>query len=585
MKNIFVTLAFAVLLVLIGCAPKEQATTESSDKAFTTFEDNFLDAYWKQHPTGSIYAGYGKYYDLMITPDSAAFASNVAFSKQWLDSLMSFDLTTLSDNNKISLNIIKNQLESDIWYITVFKQQEWDASIYNIAGECDYIINQPYAPLDERLLTLSRHIQASDAYYKAALAMLNKPSKEHVELAILQNQGGASVFGPALMDSIKASHLSDADKATLEQNISKTTAAINGYVDGLKTILTDKNYTFRDFRIGKELFTDKFKYDLATDFTPEQVYEKAKADKQFFHAKMVGIARTLWPKYYGNQIKPQDSLRLVQMVLDKIQLQHASPANFFDSLTHQVYQLKKFIIEKDLFDFDTASPPIKVRIMPAYARGFSVASAEFTPPYQKSGTTYYNIDDLTLYPPDKAESVLKEYNNYASQLLSIHEAVPGHCVQGIYNNKKSPDVVRSVFQNGAMIEGWAVYAEAMMLENGWGGNSPEMELVHDKLKLRELANVIIDYDLQVLNRPKEDLIHLMVDECFQTNAQAEEKYHRATVSQVQLCSYFAGSTAIHALREDYKVKMGEKYNLKEFHEAFLSYGSSPVKYIRERMLN
>ncbi|MBK9104401.1 MAG: DUF885 domain-containing protein [Saprospiraceae bacterium] len=586
MKHLSFLLPILLLVLVIGCGPKSTTTTtESSDNTFASFEDRFLDAYWKQHPTGSIFAGYGKYYDLLITPDSTAFASNVAFSRQWLDSLNTFDLNTLNDNNKISLNIIKNQLESDIWYISVFKQQEWDASVYNIAGECDYIINQPYAPLDERLLTLSKHLQTTDAYYKAALAMLKKPSKEHVELAILQNQGGASVFGPALMDSIKASHLSDADKAALQENITKATIAINGYVDGLKAILADKNYTFRDFRIGKELFTEKFKYDLATDFTPEQVYEKANADKQLYHTKMAGIARSLWSKYYDNQIKPADSLKLIQMVLDKIQLQHSSPEHFFDSLTRQVYQLKKFIVEKDLFDFDTASPPIKVRIMPAYARGFSVASAEFTPPYQKSGTTYYNIDDLTLYTPEKAESVLKEYNNYASQLLSIHEAVPGHCVQGIYNNKKSPDVVRAVFQNGAMIEGWAVYAEAMMLENGWGGNSPEMELVHDKLKLRELANVIIDYELQVQNKSKEELIRLMVVECFQTNAQAEEKYHRATVSQVQLCSYYAGSTAIQALREDYKNKMGDKYNLKEFHEAFLSYGSSPVKYIRERMLN
>jgi len=111
--------------------------------------------------------------------------------------------------------------------------------------------------------------------------------------------------------------------------------------------------------------------------------------------------------------------------------------------------------------------PIIVRIMPAYERGFSIASAEFAPPYQKKGPTYYNIDDLTLYAPERAESALREYNNYASQLLSIHEAVPGHCVQGIYNNKKSPDIVRSIFGNGAMVEGWAVYTEGMMLENGW----------------------------------------------------------------------------------------------------------------------
>ena len=581
----FTLFAFILFLITTGCAPKEQAAVESSDTAFATFEDNFLDAYWKQHPSGAIFAGYGKYYDMLIVPDSAAFATSVAFATSWIDSLNTFDIATLSDNNKISLNIIKNQLESDIWYITVFKQQEWDASIYNIAGECDYILNQPYAPLDERLLTLSKHLKSSDAYYKAAFGQLHQPTKEHVELAILQNQGGISVFGTALTDSIKASHLSDADKATLQGNIAKTITAINGYVDALKAIDADKNYTFRNFRIGKDRFTEKFKYDLATDFTPEQVYEKATADKDVYHAKMTAVADTLWTKYYPSQPKPKDNMQMIQMVLDKIQLQHSKPENFFDSLTNQVYRLKKFIIAKDLFDFDTASPPIKVRIMPPYARGFSVASAEFTPPYQKSGTTYYNIDDLTLYTPEKAESVLKEYNNYASQCLSIHEAVPGHCVQGIYNNKKSPDVVRSVFQNGAMIEGWAVYAEAMMLENGWAGPSPEIELVHYKLKLRELANVIIDYDLQVLNKPKEDLINLMVKECFQTSAQAEEKYHRATVSQVQLCSYYAGSTSIMALREDYKTKMGDKYSLKAFHEAFLSYGSSPVKYIRERMLN
>jgi len=403
-------------------------------------------------------------------------------------------------------------------------------------------------------------------------------------MAMLQNEGGLSVFGASLTDSINASHLSETAKSALQQNIIKTVAAIHSYVDALKKVADDKNYTFRDFRIGKELFTEKFKYDLATDFTPEQIYEKASADKKFYHSKMTGIAHSLWTKYYPNQAKPKDSLQLIQLVLDKIQLQHATPAAFFDSLTSQVYRLKKFVIAKDLFDFDTSSPPIKVRIMPPYARGFAVASAEFTPPYQKSGTTYYNIDDLTLYSPERAEGVLKEYNNYSSQLLSIHEAVPGHCVQGIYNNKKSPDVVRAVFQNGAMIEGWAVYTEGMMLENGWGNNSPEMELVHDKLKLRELANVMIDYELQVLNKSKEDLVNLMVKECFQTTAQAEEKYHRATVSQVQLCSYYAGSTAIQSLRDEYKNKMGDSFSLKDFHEAFLSYGSSPVKYIRERML-
>ncbi len=587
MKNLLSTLVSVALLTIISCNSPKQSTPEKADsgnQAFATFEDNFLDAYWKQYPSAGIFVGYGKYYENLVIPDSASFASNVEFSKLWLDSLNKIDLKGLSNNNQISLKIIRNQLESDVWYTTVFKSQEWNASGYNLAGECDYIINQPYAPLDERLKTLSKHLKRSDEYYAAAFKTLKNPTKEHLEMAIQQNLGGISVFETSLTDSIKASGLTEVEKNELQQNVAKTTKAINSYADALKTMLADKKQEYRNFRIGKELFTQKFLYDLTTDLTPEQVYEKATADKQIFHSKMATIANSLWEKYYGKQNKPKDSLQMVQMVLDKVQLQHAAPSHFFDSLTAQVYQLKKFILKKDLFDFDTASPPIVVRYMPAYARGFSAASAEFTPPYQKSGTTYYNIDDFTLYKPEKAESVLKEYNNYSSQLLSIHEAVPGHCVQGIYNNKKSPDIVRAVFQNGAMIEGWAVYAESMMLEEGWGNNSPELMLVHDKLKLRELANVIIDYDLQCLNKSKEDLVNLMVKECFQTPAQAEEKYHRATVSQVQLCSYYTGSTAIQALREEYKTKMGDKYSLKNFHETFLSFGSSPVKYIREAML-
>jgi uncharacterized protein (DUF885 family) len=574
---------FALVCALSACnqSPKSSGNT---DKTFSTFEDTFLDAYFKQYPAYSIFSGYGKYYDSLDIPSVEMVANDVAFSKKWLSDLDKLDINQLSDNNKISLKIIKNQLESDVWYRTVFKSQEWDASAYNLSGECDYIINQPYAPLDERLKLLSKHLQNADKYYENAFKMLNKPTKEHVELSIMQNQGGVGVFGNTLSDSIKASHLSDADKGVLQQNIAKTTKAMTNYVAALKGIVADKNYIFRDFRIGKDLFKEKFKYDLATDLTPEQVYEKAMLDKKILHRKMFDLANGVWIKYYKTQTKPTDSLQLIQLILDKIDLQHAQPKDFFDSLTNQVHQLKKFIIEKDLFDFDTTNPPIKVRLMPEYARGFSSANAEFIPPYQKQGTTYYNIDDLTEYPPAKAELALRSDNNYASSILSIHEAVPGHCMQGVYNNKKSPDVLRSVFQNGAMIEGWAVYTEGMMIENGWGNHAPEMALSLYKWNLRELANVLLDYDIQCLNASKADVARLLVKDCFQNASQVDEKYHRATVSQVQLCSYYTGATAIQSLREDYKKKMGDKYKLKDFHETFLSFGSSPVKYIRERML-
>jgi len=570
-------------LCLLSCHTAVEKTGSSADADFTSFESRFLDQYWKQYPSNAIEVGYGKYYENLVIPDSAAFTADLAFSENWLDSLSTLDSTRLSDNNKISYQIIKNQLESDRWYTAVLKPQQWDAATYNLSGDCYYIIHQPYAGLEERLRTLSRRLAHADLYYQAGWQTLTRPTRESIDLSILQNNGGLSIFGKDLSDSIQSSRLSSAEADTLKQRAAKTTVAMKSFVDSLKSRLADKNYVFRKFSIGPELYREKFKYDLVTNFTPEELYARAIEEKNTVSRRMAETADGLWKKYFPNKPKPASQTELIQSVVDAISLQHAKPEAFYSTLKNQVYALKKFIVEKDLFAFDTTYP-IVVRLMPEYERGFAIASAEFTPPYQKKGDTYYNIDDITRYPKAKQESTLREMNQYMSQLISIHEAVPGHCLQGIYNNLKSPDVLRSVFTNGAMVEGWAVYTETMMLEAGWDNHSPEMQLTRDKLGLRELGNVIIDYRMQCLDSPKDAMIQFMVKELFQTPSQAEEKYHRATVSQVQLCSYYAGYSAIMALRSAYQVKKGNQYSLKDFHENFLKYGSSPVKFIRERML-
>jgi uncharacterized protein (DUF885 family) len=386
-----------------------------------------------------------------------------------------------------------------------------------------------------------------------------------------------------LTDSIGLSSLNPSEKDSLQRRISATTTAIRGYIEALKNMLADKNSEFRDFRIGKELFRTKFRYDLVTDFTPEEMFAKADSARNYYHRAMFRIADSLWSKYCGNIPKPTDSLALIKTVMDSISLQHASPDMVVKQATGLVHQLERFIIEKNLFDYDTTYP-LTVRIMPAFMAGVALANAEFTPPYLQSGITYYNVSDLSKMPAAAAESELKEYNNYSLQLLSIHEAMPGHCLQGVYNHKNSNGIVKSVFQNGAMTEGWAVYCEQMMLENGWGGGSPELWLLLYKWRLRELGNVLVDYGLQCLNWSKEDIQKLLVNETFQEEAQVAEKYHRATISQVQLCSYYTGLTEILSLREAYRNKLGPNYRLKDFHEKFLSYGSAPVRYIREMLL-
>ncbi len=248
-----------IFLVNFSCHTTDKQTNNTNaNTSFDNFQPRFLDAYWKANPSAAIYAGYGKYYDSLVIPDSAAFTKSISFSKQWLDSLQTFNYDNLNDNNKINYNIIQNQLQSAIWYIDTFKSQQRDPSAYNLGGECYYLLTQNYAPLNKRLQTLSSHIQHATDFYSAAEKIINHPAKEYTQLAISQNNGSLDVFGSALSDSINHSTLNQAEKDTLQQRISATASAIKNYVAFLQKIIDDKNYAFSDFRIGKTLFAQKF---------------------------------------------------------------------------------------------------------------------------------------------------------------------------------------------------------------------------------------------------------------------------------------------------------------------------------------
>ncbi len=262
---------------------------------------------------------------------------------------------------------------------------------------------------------------------------------------------------------------------------------------------------------------------------------------------------------------------------------HVKPAEFQSSIEQQIPELTRFVNDKKLLYLDP-SKPLVVRKEPEYMAGVAGASISAPGPYDKNGNTYYNVGSMGGWSEEQSESYLREYNQYILQILNIHEAIPGHYAQLVYSNQ-SPSIIKSLLGNGAMIEGWAVYTERMMLENGYGNFAPEMWLMYYKWNLRTTCNTILDYSVHNLNLSKEKAIALLTNEAFQQKAEAEGKWKRATLSQVQLCSYFTGYTEIMNLRSELQKRDGKKFNLKQFHEQFLSYGSAPVKNIRSMMVN
>lgn len=581
-----------LMIVLFAACGETKPTETKTDQnaAFDAYKERFVLNLWALYPGWASGQGFHKYDSILVVPDEIQRNKELAFCKANLDSLKNFELNNLSDNNKTDYQMIESQLHATEWYTNHYKSYEWNPSDYNVCGGFAELLANNYDSLDTRLQLFYLRMRNIPAYYEAAKKQLKNPTLEHTQLAIDQNLGGASTFETDLKEALAQSHLSTPEKEKIMTRAKQATEAINGYVTFLKTL---KNTTPRSFRLGKELYAKKFEHDIQSGYTAEQIYQKALDHKKELHAQMFKLADKLFAKYItepekltvgikGFTPKPKDSLALIKMVIDKISLKHVAADSFQTEIEHQIPKLVNFIKEKNLIYIDP-SKPLVVRKEPAYMAGVAGASISSPGPYEKNGNTYYNVGSFAGWDKARIESYLREYNYYILQILNIHEAIPGHYTQLVYSNQ-SPSIIKSVFGNGAMVEGWAVYTERMMLENGYGDNADEMWLMYYKWNLRSTCNTILDYGVHVNDLSKEDAIHLLVNEAFQQQAEAEGKWKRVSVTQVQLCSYFTGYTEIYDFREELKKKEGEKFNLKQFHEKFLSYGSAPVKYIKELML-
>ncbi len=554
----------------------------SLDRRFNTVSMQFLVAQWRIDPEGAIAAGkYDGAANLTI-PSAATRAQKLAFADEWLQKLARIDVRQLSPKQRTDHALLTNKLNKDRFDLTQLREWEWNPSLYNIAEPIDLVLGSEYAAKPQRLRTLLKRLANVPAYYQAAQASIVKPTHEHTQLALQQASGTITVLadlGKAAQDSI----LTQAEKNQFAQRIAVAGNAVLGWYDFLteldKTQQADNSA--RSFRLGKELYEPKFAHNIQAGVSAEQMYQKALAAREQLLVRMDALSDELWTKTMGTAAKPADRTEKIGMVIDRLSERHVTREEFLPEIKRQIPVLQDWVVKNNLLGLD-ANRPLVVRETPLYQRGVAGASINSPGPYRPQDRTYYNVTPLDGLSAEQAESTLREYNHWMLQILNIHEAIPGHYAQLVYANK-SPSLIKSLFGNGAMVEGWAVYGERMMLESGYGDNTPEMWLIYSKWNLRVVTNTILDYSVHVLGMTEEQAMDLLVRQSFQNRSEAAEKWHRVKVSSVQLTSYFSGYSEIMDLRERRKLALGSRFVLRDFHDQFLSYGSAPVKMIGELM--
>jgi len=590
----------AVVTVLLACSEatpptplseqgqdeKSLAVQASDDQAvpFGQFTDQLIERMLAFNPEWAVYQGRYEWADQVTIPDSAQRASALAMIDQALTELQRYQDVDLSPAERADYALLENRLQAQRWYQEDLKTWQWNPANYNVAGIINLILNTDFAPLDERIELVRSRLLQVPAYYRAAKSNIERPTLEHVELALVRNRGALSSLGKPLEARIADAGLSESESGQFMSVLTPAREAIEGWIEFLESVQQELSNTdsARSFRLGDDLYEQKFSYDIQAGFSARELYERALEEKARLLTDMDDITVVLWPEYFPDQMLPEESLVRISVLIDHLSDRHSSLEEFIPEIRRQIPDLAAFVRENQLLEQDP-DKPLVVREMPEYMRGGgAIASVSAPGPFNPDADTFYNVTPLETYGEAQAASYLREYNHWILQILNIHEAIPGHYTQLLHANR-SPSLVKSLFGNGAMIEGWAVYAERMMLEAGWADDEPEMWLMYGKWALRVVHNAILDYAVHVEGMERDEAIRLLREEAFQEASEATQKWRRLTLSQVQLTSYFSGYAEIYDFRERQKDELGDDFDLQAFHNQFLSYGSAPVSVIVELM--
>lgn len=562
--------------------------TSAADQQFTELSAQWLDGAMRLSPVGATQAGDHRFDGELDDLSAKGRASGLKFSHDVLARLDKIDVGKLSRANQVDAGILRNQLKYDIWTTETLQSWAWDPQVYSqIAGAALYtLMARDYAPIADRLRAASARMLALPQLFVQMRANLDpaRVPKIHAETVAKQNNGVLSIIDGMILPQAKA--LPDADRKQLEAAAASLRKAVDENQVWLdKTLVPNAK---GDFRIGKKLYDQKLAFALNSPLSRADIKGRAEAELIRVRAEMYDISRNAVAGKTDAPALPEKPTAAQQQAAIVAALALASvdrPArdDVVATAKHELALATEFVRKKALITLPDS--PVEVILMPEFARGVSIAYCDSPGPLDKGQKTFFAVspipDDWT---EQQVDSFLREYNTRSIAELSVHEAMPGHYVQ-LWHSNQYPSMLRAVLGSGSFIEGWAVYAEKMMVDQGFMDNDPLYHLVQLKWYLRSIANALIDQGIQVDGMSRDAAMKLMTEQTFQEEREAALKWVRAQLTATQLPSYFVGVQEHLDLNREVQKRWGKDYSTKRYNDAVLSYGSPPVRYVRELMLD
>jgi uncharacterized protein (DUF885 family) len=571
--SLLILFASALLPISVFATPE--------DERFQKLAKDYIEGLLQANPEYATSLGDHRFDDKLTDYSDDAVAKELQRAKDFRQQLDQFsDLTKLSGPNKVDVRLLKDNIDNEIFGIEELKEREWNPLLYNesLANSIYLLVARDFAPAEQRIPNLRKRLEGIPAVIAQAKANLKHSPKIHTETAIEQAQGAISLVREGLSPLLNQAPQAAKDLGSIQE---KTAKALEDYKTWLQKDLLPRSDG--DFRLGADKFRKKLRFALASDLSMEEIMQRAQADLAQTQKAIYETALPLYTKYFPNADKKAlaDKKKVISGVLDKLAEQHPDDNTIVGYAQKIVREATDFTKQHDLVT--VPEKPLDVIVMPEFKRGQGIAYCDSPGPLEQNGKTFFAVEPTPKdWSAQRKESFFKEYNNYMCRDLTVHEAMPGHYLQLAHANEfRAPTLVRAIFQSGTFVEGWAVYCEQMMAEQSYGG--PEVKMQQLKMRLRVICNAIIDQGIHAKNMSEKEAMDLMMKEGFQQEGEAVAKWKRARLSSAQLSTYFVGVAEHLDLREKAKARDGSAFNVKKYNDTVLSFGSPPVKYVRELM--
>ena len=577
-RRLLVVIALSLGTVIPGLAAESE--TKKADADFDKLALDFIGGYLAARPLHAVALGFHQYDGRIGDYSRLAIDAEVERLKRFQTQLGKLDLSQLGKRAEIDRRILLTAIAGELFQIVDMGIFEKNPMTYAGALNVNIYIKRDFKPVEDRLRDIvTIEDQAANVMTAAKTNLAPALPRPYVELAIQIANGSADFLEKDLVGAVKEVK-DEALMAAFQDANKKAAAALRDYASWLTKEKLPK--ATADFALGAAKYQKMLASTELVDLAPDKLLaiglQRLKEEQQIF----ANAAKIIDPKK-----RPIEVFKLIQN-------EHPKPGELIPDVAKDLDQIRQWVL-----DHHIVAIPSDVRATvtetPQFDRATTFASMDTPGPFEKKATQayYYVTPTENNWTDQQKNEWLTSFNYYTTDVVSIHEAYPGHYVQFLQLSASDATQVQKIFSSYAFVEGWAHYAEKMMLDEGYGSApnpTPEQKVRAAKYRMAQadeallrLCRLCVSIKMHTQRMPVADAAKFFHENCYYETKPSMSEAMRGTFDPGYL-NYTLGKLQILKLRDDYKAQEGANFSLEKFHNEMLNHGAPPIRLLREILL-